>query len=129
MKEFVEKIIDKLEDRIRLHNEKAQGYANSALPTLAIDTLGKREEVEEIKKIINQLAEEYSNGWIPCSERLPEETECYLVTWRDRVTCKNYVEIIEYDAEGSWLDCICQAGLLGYDIIAWQPLPTSYVQK
>ena len=61
MKEFIEKLIGRLEERIKLHNKKAQGYANKALPTLAIDTLAKREEVKEIMNIVNELAEEYES--------------------------------------------------------------------
>lgn len=115
---FVEKLIE------RLAEEKAKGIYDSDSVT---DVKGAWVKAIEI---VNQLAEEYNSGWIPCSDRLPEETECYLVTWRDRVTCKHYLEIVEYDASSQeWLDCICQAGLLGYDIIAWQPLPAPYVQK
>lgn len=83
---------------------------------------------EHIIDVVNGQPTAHNDCWIPCSERLPEETECYFVTWRDRVTCKNYVEITQYDAVSQeWLDCICQAGLLGYDIIAWQPLPDPYI--
>ena len=32
-------------------------------------------------EIVEQTAEEYNNGWIPCSERLPEEGGYYLVTY------------------------------------------------
>ena len=120
MKEFIEKLIGRLEECTSIED-----YGEIFI------------SLDEVYEIVNQLAEEYrqdldknSQGWISCSERLPEKTECYLVTWRDRVTCKNYVEIVEYDAGSKeWLDCICQAGLLGYDIIAWKPLPAPYQPK
>ena len=64
MNEFIEKLIGRLEERIKLHNKKAQGYANKALPTLAIDTLAKREEVKEIMNIVNELAEEHNERTI-----------------------------------------------------------------
>lgn len=71
-----------------------------------------------------------ADKWIPCEERLPSETEYYYVTWRDMSTSKNYVEMIEYDSVSQeWLGCISQAGLLGYDIIAWQPLPQPYKKE
>lgn len=125
MEEFVEKLIKRLKKHYNeVRDMYLKGQGNFALLE------GKMRGIEDANAIIVHLAKEHNGGWIPCSERLPEETECYLVTWRDRVTCKNYVEIVEYDAGSQeWLDCICQAGLLGYDIIAWQPLPAPYQPK
>ena len=31
-------------------------------------------------QIVQEVTKEYGNGWIPCSERLPEVTNSYLVT-------------------------------------------------
>ena len=127
MQEFVEKLIERLEEESR---DSQENMVKSTSNLVANFCSGASGAYNKTIAIVNQLAEEYNNGWISVEERLPEETECYLVTWRDRVTCKNYVEIVEYDAGSQeWLDCICQAGLLGYDIIAWQPLPTPFVQK
>ena len=41
--------------------------------------------LEKIKEIVNQLAEEYNNGWIPCKQELPKITNSYLVTkkWKN----------------------------------------------
>lgn len=39
------------------------------------DDAGNRE-----MEIIEQAADEYNNGWIPCSERLPEEKMEVIVT-------------------------------------------------
>ena len=43
------------------------------------------------KKIVQEVAEEYNGGWIPCNERLPEENGMYLCTQNsyDLATNKN----------------------------------------
>ena len=81
--------------------------------------------------IVNQLAEEHNNGWIPCSEKLPEDAGDYLVTQYNPKSideyCNGYrVESIFFDDNGWWddMDCYC-----GWTIIAWQPLPAPYKGK
>lgn len=78
--------------------------------------------LEEIKEIVNQLAEEYNNGWIACSERLPDEATTYQVTEEVVVNSKKQyiVDIRLFGTEGEWL---CPSNR---KIIAWQPLPTPY---
>ena len=73
-------------------------------------------------EIINQLAEEYKGGWIPCSERLPEEATCYLVTEEVVINSKKQyvVDIRLFGTEKEWL-CPTKR-----TIIAWQPLPQPY---
>ena len=38
--------------------------------------LGKSNAFEEAIEIVQEVAKEYDNGWIPCSERLPSKEEC-----------------------------------------------------
>lgn len=39
---------------------------------------------EEVKKIVQEVATEFNNGgWIACSEKLPEESGYYLVTYHE----------------------------------------------
>lgn len=53
-------------------------------------------------------------GWIPCSERLPEEEGVYLVT---KPNFGNWVVDTMYFCRGSFTDKY---------VIAWQPLPEVY---
>nr|WP_305182124.1 DUF551 domain-containing protein [uncultured Schaedlerella sp.] len=53
-------------------------------------------------------------GWIPCSERLPEEEGVYLVT---KPNFGNWVVDTMYFCRGSFTDKY---------VIAWQPLPEEY---
>lgn len=83
-----------------------------------------------------------NNGWIPCSERLPEEYGDYLVAWKplhmsaEDIIKKvgravpHFYEIVEYDPddEALWIGSIEQAKG-EYEIIAWQPLPAPYQPK
>ncbi len=88
--------------------------------------------IDKIIAIVNQLAEEYnqdltkvSQGWIPVSERLPEEATTYQVTEEVVINSrKQYVvDIRLFGTEGEWL---CPSNR---KIIAWQPLPAPYQPK
>lgn len=61
--------------------------------------------------------------WIPCSERLPEPGEYYLVTrkyfgWN----CTEYrtIDIAKYELDG-WRSC--------HNVLAWMPLPKPYKES
>ena len=78
-------------------------------------------------EIVKEVAEEYNNVWIPCSERLPEEPEEGLT---DLDECDEYIAMIEnadiptalnYAGNGEWY----RDGEF-YKVIAWQPLPEPY---
>lgn len=89
-----------------------------------------RMSLEAIMDIAAQLAEEYNNGWIPCSERLPEEPQEGVV---DFDTLEEYIVMIEsaesptvlfYAGDGEW----CRDGIF-YKVDMWQPLPEAYSPK
>ena len=86
--------------------------------------------VSKAKEIVHEVAEEYNNGWIPCSERLPEEPEEGLT---DLDECDEYIAMIEnadiptalnYAGNGEWY----RDGEF-YKVIAWQPLPKPYKEN
>lgn len=60
--------------------------------------------------------------WIPCSERLPEKQDCYLVTtkWKGSYSGDVYIEtnMAVYRERPKEWDC--------KDVIAWMPLPEPY---
>ncbi len=61
-----------------------------------------------------------TTNWIPCSERLPEEADIYLVTIDDKKYGKR-VEAIWYEGEKLGWDF-----RITDDVIAWLPLPKPY---
>lgn len=100
------------------------------------------------KEIVQEVAGEYNNGWIPCSEGLPEEHDSIFAKfkgtdkWNDMMIEKvsdtvnvtvidkysNTVTTHAHTADGNW-----HCDLLGlsntYRIIAWQPLPEPYKKE
>ena len=138
MKEFVEKLIERLEEE--RHPEILGGW-----PSIRI---------ERAIKIINQLAEEYTQdstknnqGWILCSERLPENYETVNITWINKKPVPYYEHIKDKPFMGTaifhygkwyWYSCVCEDYLRecgdstcdrmdkDIEVIAWQPLPEPY---
>lgn len=101
MKEFIEKLISKLEE---LTHDNPMVTSNYILRKDAISS-------------VNKLAEEYNNGWIPCSERMPEKTDDYL--------CQvgNWCMVLPYrKGQNAFLNK--EGGPI--DVVAWQPLPELY---
>lgn len=83
-------------------------------------------EVEAIHRVVERA--KYNNGWIPCSERLPNRTDLfqtseYTVTMR---FVKNRYKGIPFTSHASF-DFESKRWLVKeYEVIAWQPLPEPY---
>ena len=64
------------------------GYSNDdSVEVIALD---------EAIEIVQEVAKEYGNGWIPCSERLPSDCAIHEVTAKFR-NGKRYTEFAYYD--------------------------------
>ena len=117
-KEF-EKILDRLDSHIE--DAKSEGDFSYIKPF-------------EIAKIsVQEVAEEYNNGWIPCSERLPEEDDTlYLVSYKKIFFDKSfYFYDIAYlytfpNGTRYWVSAKSDNVRQVSKVSAWQPLPEQY---
>ena len=111
MQEVFEKIVKKLKDwtfnaDVIMPNEERLNNRRLIASENAIE-------------IVKQEAEQYNNGWIPCSERLPEESLQSVMGWdeyRERICFVHFIRgrfILGDDTDS-------------VNIIAWQPLPAPY---
>jgi hypothetical protein len=145
MNEFIEKLIGRLEERKKAWTVKGIVFSHAG-GTEIVDEMafGTGNGLHEAIEIINQLAEEYNNGWIAFTQRelteeekehygneikymldckLPEEDEEILVTykWKD----KFYVGNDTFLRDGS--ECYLDSGReFITEAIAWQSLPAPY---
>lgn len=125
VKEFVEKLIDRLEE------EKEKGIYDSD------SVISVKDAWRKSIKIVNQMAEEYVPDinawkWIPCSERLPYDAFGCLVTIMDcePMTQTEFENILPYDVgyDGeTWNDA--DGNKIPFEVIAWMPLPEPYKQE
>lgn len=112
MKEFVEKLIERLE----------KTYAFKCVTNA---------EGKNVFEIIKDLASEHNNGWIPCSKRLPSKEEyqkCngqFIVSDGNR-TYATYFDI--YDTLKFGEPTITKF-VIDRCVIAWQPLPEQYREE
>lgn len=71
MQEVFEKIVENLEKKKKKCFDTANQLSTDEIGIWCFD---------RAKEIVTQVAAEYNNGWIPCSERLPEEDGWYYTT-------------------------------------------------
>ena len=120
MQEVFSKIIEKLESVEKVF---IRGNSHNV-------AAGIRRAIE----IVKQEAEKFvpdtnvgNNGWIPCSEKLPELRQDVLVTvkYTGFMGMHGYwIKTGHMEAENDWCgDCA------GGEVIAWQPLPEPYQSK
>ncbi len=108
----LEKIIEEIRDNAKLGNMHWENV--------------RIEKVEEIiRSHINDVTDTNvgsKSDWIPCSERLPEETGYYLVQLSRKLPNEDYADrvVVLYNAEEK--EFMCYKKL----IKAWQPLPEAY---
>lgn len=113
MQEVFDKIIEKLDELIDCN--PIDGYEK-----------GKTCAVSEAVEIVKQAAAEYNNGWIPCSERLPDKYNHVLVC-----TDKGGYYIAHMNKRTKWVctaECVSTV-IENSNVIAWQPLPDPYHQS
>lgn len=133
MKEIIDKIMKRIAEKREYY------YLNDDVyDRIAVDAL------DFACDVIEEEVEKYNNGWIPCSERLPEEKECERPIWDAftlaEVDVERYmasdlvnVTIKHWDSDeifvcddmtvnGEWVNFNGE----DYEVIAWQPLPPAY---
>ena len=88
----------------------------------------EKEIDETLKGILADINEQPTvNEWIPCSERLPENSENVLVQIDNLTIIEQYIAYFDKKKE-VWFtqDYTYQFGCGGHGVIAWMPLPEPY---
>lgn len=73
---------------------------------------------------------EYKNGWIPCSDNLPESLE-YVLAWCKGRIVGGACDGEEYQWYGlGFISCgrwnVSYIHMKNIEVVAWQPLPEPY---
>ena len=135
MQEVFEKIIEKLEEyrdeNLVEHDSEMANHCKQDCNDINDCTLCVWDKAIEIVK---QEAEKFvpdtnvgNNGWIPCSEKLPELRQDVLVTvkYTGFMGMHGYwIQTGHMEAENDWW-----GNCAGGEVIAWQPLPEPYQPK
>lgn len=139
MNKAFEKILERLEDN------KSIIPVNRLLDDIIKDKpkeLGQLMAYDKSIKIVQEVAEEYNNGWIPCSKMLPyNDKKQYIVQktngfidilgfTKDAYKLSRY-DFAEYKGKKKHLfyDCDSEYGYSEQECEAWQPLPEPYKEE
>ena len=134
MNKAFEKILERLEtaDSVKVFGSLNSG--NRLIP------------VQDAKQIVQEVAEEYNNGWISCSEMLPEEHDSIFAKLKgtDKWS-KSMFEKISDDVNATveFEDCTRKTmtlhtndgkwntnnRIVKFNVIAWQPLPEPFKER
>lgn len=116
---MIEKILERLETLYSM-NEKTKKNAYEEQDWEKFDLFMHRNEgVYFATKIVHEVAKEYGNGWIPCSEKMPELKQEVLITANDNAVYQGVMANGGFMVfEDGWIDT--------KHVLAWQPLPAPY---
>ena len=106
MNEAFEKILEKLEELQNNLLSQTEGDVSVQV--------GIINGVMYSKKIVQEVAEKYNGGWIPCSEKLPSGLDFVLYTRKD-----GEVDICSIEYFYDYLD----------KFTAWQPIPEPFKES
>lgn len=133
---------EKILERIAYWIKVCEIEINKAEAELDIEDIefykGQLVAYENTKKIVQEVAKEYGNGWIPCSERLPEHCGYSVLltvenAFGQRDVCKaftNYMEegkLLFYTNEKEFCSELTSSKLSdAWKPIAWKTLDAPY---
>lgn len=121
----IEKAIEQLKIDI-LHHE-AIIARNNEYPEYC---KGEQLYIDALNLAISALAQQLNNGWIPVSEKLPDENEVVLI-YAKSLSRGSYVQTFGLLSNGSWFT-ESGVGLLSYpngdnyEVLAWKPKDADY---
>ena len=135
MNKAFEKILERLEIERTIANNTFMNYE------MNVD-LGRVFGLERAIKIVKEVAEEYNGGWIPCSERLPDNDKkeyivqktngfIYILGFtKDAYKLSRY-DFAEYKGKKKQLfyDYDSEYGYTEWECEAWQPLPEPFKER
>ena len=128
MKDFINKLINKLKNRIKYCESCHEEFPNAKMSfTYEVQSNAYKNVLE----IINELAKEYVNcsiiKWIPVSEQLPKDRmESCLATLKNGAVFQAKYVINDFKM-------VCSHGTEPFyetnPVIAWAPMPQGYVPE
>lgn len=143
MNKAFEKILDRLEEE----NSRLKTLRNNCIALSDKEVCDIEDKAYNFcKQIVQEVAEEYNGGWIPCSDRLPEEHDSMFAKlkgtdkWSDAMFEKISDDVnvtVEFDDgtrktmtlhtnDGKWNT---NNRIVKFNVIAWQPLPKPFKER
>lgn len=150
MNEAFEKILERIEEKLKKSEERYYRYLDDSNLSCMFDRSDMEERrvdtIKEMLEIVQEVAEEYKDGWIPCNDRLPEEHDSMFAKlkgtdkWSDAMFEKISDDVnvtVEFEDgtrktmtlhtnDGKWNT---NNRIVKFNVIAWQPLPEQYKES
>ena len=83
---------------------------------------------DTIENLLLDFNEQYNNGWIPCSERLPEEHKLYDITTKNEVGIHSDTAIYN-PFVGMWFWDESESKHIEIEVLAWKEKDKPYHPK
>lgn len=91
------------------------------------DMCGFDEMRKQAISIVDEVAQEYNNGWIPCSEELPPQPKENVLFDYKPLELYMVTEVgVYYPFRAFWNGKTFTDGIREVEVTAWRPLPAPY---